>query len=147
MSTLRAGATSSADNIAGDSDGNGSDSGSSSEAAAITAGAAAAAAAMAAADEFRAKATAEGLPADTPLPAWFLRDVEDNKAKAEESEREKEKEGVRASNPFLQQGGLPKFESITPEAATPVKIDVDCGRKRRLCVPCLTILTPALVPI
>ena len=76
---------------------------------------------MAAADEFRAKATAEGLPADAPLPQWFLRDVEDNKAKAEEAERGKEADRVRATNPFLQQDGLPKFESITPEAATPVK--------------------------
>lgn len=84
----------------------------------------AAAAAMAAADEWRAKAVADGLPEDSPLPPHFLRDLEENQAKEAEEAKSKELEPVRANNPFLQQEGLPKFESITPEAAKPVSL---CG--------------------
>lgn len=64
---------------------------------------------------------AEGLPADAPLPAWFLRDLEANKATASEAEKEKKREAVRSSNPYMMQEGLPKFESITPEASKEVR--------------------------
>ncbi|CAM9365620.1 unnamed protein product [Hapterophycus canaliculatus] len=72
---------------------------------------------MDATDEFRAQQVAKGLPADAPLPPWFLRDLEENKAKEAEAEREKAREAVRSSNPFMMQEGLPEFESITPEAS------------------------------
>lgn len=63
---------------------------------------------------------AQGLPADAPLPPWFLRDIEANKEKEAEAEREKEREAVRSTNPYMLQEGLPKFESITPEASKEV---------------------------
>ncbi|CAN0430364.1 unnamed protein product, partial [Pylaiella littoralis] len=51
---------------------------------AIEEGAAAAKAVMDATDEFRAKQVAERLPADKPLRPWFLRDLEEKKAKKAE---------------------------------------------------------------
>lgn len=63
---------------------------------------------------------AKGLPADAPLPPWFLQDLEENKAKEAEAEKEKAREAVRSTNPFMMQKGLPKFESITPEASEKV---------------------------
>lgn len=69
---------------------------------------------------------AEGLPADAPLPPWFLRDLEANKVKEAEAEREQQREAVRATNPYMLQEGLPKFESITPEASKEV-----CSLQRR----------------
>eukprot|EP00903_Cladosiphon_okamuranus_P008310 g7994.t1 len=84
---------------------------------AIEEGAAAAKAMMDATDEFRAKQVAQGLPADAPLPPWFLRDLEANKAKEAEAEREEKRQVVRSTNPYMMQEGLPKFDSITPEAS------------------------------
>lgn len=76
---------------------------------------------------------AEGLPADTPLPPFFLRDLEANKAKEAEAEREKERQAVRLSNPYMQQDGLPKFETITPEAAKEVSVVVVLCRDVVVC--------------
>lgn len=64
---------------------------------------------------------AEGKPADAPLPPWFLQDLEANKAKEAEAEREKKREAARSTNPYMMQEGLPKFESITPEASKEVR--------------------------
>lgn len=65
---------------------------------------------------------AQGLPADAPLPPWFLRDLEANKAKEAEAERAKKREVVLSTNPYMMQEGLPKFESITPEASKEVSV-------------------------
>eukprot|EP00752_Nemacystus_decipiens_P012062 g10693.t1 len=112
MSTLRAGATTP------DGGGEADSEAVEVEKKAIEEGAAAAKAMMDATEEFKAKQVAEGLPADAPLPDWFLRDLEANKAKEAEAEKEKKREAVRATNPYMMQEGLPKFESITPEAST-----------------------------
>lgn len=57
---------------------------------------------------------------DTPLPPFFLRDLEAIKAKEAEEAKEKQREAVRSTNPYMMQEGLPKFESITPEASKEV---------------------------
>ena len=64
---------------------------------------------------------AQGLPADAPLPPWFLRDLKENKPKEAEAEKESAREKVRATSPYMMQEGLPKFESITPEASEEVQ--------------------------
>lgn len=78
---------------------------------------------------------AEGLPADAPLPAWFLRDLEANKAKEAEAEEEKKREAVRSTNPYMMQEGLPKFESITPEASKEVGTVLCLSTPPDMCIP------------